>query len=625
MNASGPPNRGDEATEGASVDDQAQQDLLAIAERLKAQLATPSSESLVVVAAAHTALRNLPTSLVNPTRVDCLLDVAQFFYVSGRTLLGLEPAANGVQMARVIGDPGLLRKAHTFQAILLADSGNLPAAIESYAAGLDLAIQLNDLFAEGVIWNNLGGALLYGAQHADAIQCFERVIELSETEPRLMPIRTLALSNVALASLHSEDYARGLQSAKEGIEEGPQNPTGANELLSRVLAETTYAKLLLEVDSLQVAKQRCELAKRFAAQSSSQRADHAAAIAEGLYEVYAGKVDIGLSRLQGALEQARIMKSALRDALIALVKAYDMCGKPQLALIHLRELLHHTKKTQQEKALLHHRLHLERLGEKDQVTESDPAHEESINREKIRSQLALLHRQAIAAELVEDPTGEHIYRVGKLAGLFAAEIGWEEDDCFLLEMSARLHDIGKLGIPDAIMAKRGAINPEQRQLVRTHTNIGAELLLQSGLSHVQMAVDIARHHHERWDGSGYPDGIAGSAIPEPARITTLCDVFDVLTHQRPYKDAWSVGRALGEIRRLKGTKFDPDLTEGFIELIESLQADHPDLDEYLGLEARESPFIQARRKIAAALEAARGMSNGRPRTMGGGPYGRPRQ
>jgi HD-GYP domain-containing protein (c-di-GMP phosphodiesterase class II) len=548
------------------------------------------------------------------------LDVAQFFYVSGRTMLGLEPAANAVVAAKQLADLPLLRKALTFQGILLGDTGNLPAAIEAYADALDIAIALEDVLAEGSVWNNLGVALLYGAQHSEAIQCFQQVIALAETEPRLLSIRTQALTNIALASLHIEDYARGLESAKASIDDR-REPTTANELLGRVLSETTYSRLLLEVDSLEAARTRCEIAKRYAVQSCSQRAELSAAVAEGLYEVYAGKVDIGLSRLQGALEQARIMKAALRDALIALVKAYDMCGKPQLALIHLRELLHHTKKTQQEKALMHHKLHLQRLGERDLFGEEE-RQGAPLDREKVRSQLALLHRQAIAAELVEDPTGEHIYRVGKLAGLFAAEIGWEEDDCFLLEMSARLHDIGKLGIPDAIMAKRGAINPEQRQLVRTHTNIGAELLMQSGLSHVQMAVDIARHHHERWDGSGYPDGIAGSAIPEPARITTLCDVFDVLTHQRPYKDSWSVGRALSEIRRLKGTKFDPDLTDKFVDFLERLQAEHPDLDEFLGTEARESPFIQARRKIAAALESARGMSNGRPRTLGGGPDGK---
>jgi putative two-component system response regulator len=195
--------------------------------------------------------------------------------------------------------------------------------------------------------------------------------------------------------------------------------------------------------------------------------------------------------------------------------------------------------------------------------------------------------------------------VSKLAGLLGAELGLDDDTCFMLEMSARLHDIGKIGIPDAILAKRGTINPEQRALIRTHTNIGAELLSQSGLPHIQMAVDVARHHHEYWDGSGYPDGIAGGAIPEAARITALADVFDVLAHARPYKQAWSLRDSLDELRRLKGTRFDPDMTEVFIAMIEKLSGEVGDLDEFLSEEAKLSPFIQARQKIAAALEATR--------------------
>jgi putative two-component system response regulator len=319
------------------------------------------------------------------------------------------------------------------------------------------------------------------------------------------------------------------------------------------------------------------------------------------------------------------MKSTLRDTLIAMVKAYDLCGKPQLALVHLRELLHVTRKSQQEKALLHHRLHLQTMGFDPTKSEAEallmPA-SDGLDRSKIRWQLGLLHRQAIAAELVEDSSGQHVFRVSKLAGLLGAELGLDDDTCFMLEMSARLHDIGKIGIPDAILAKRGTINPEQRALIRTHTNIGAELLSQSGLPHIQMAVDVARHHHEYWDGSGYPDGIAGGAIPEAARITALADVFDVLAHARPYKQAWSVRDSLDELRRLKGTRFDPDMTEVFIAMIERLSREVGDLDELLSEEAKQSPFIQARQKIAAALEAARAASpngaNGFGGSNGGG-------
>lgn len=585
--------------------------LAEIADILQKQLAAPDAESLVKVAAAHNELRRLPANQVSPRRVLCLLNVAQFFYISGQTVLGLEPAANAVGAARALGDLGLMRRALTFHGILLADTGNIPSAIESYAEALDIAQKLSDP-AECAVWANLGAALLYSAQYADSIQASKRVLDLTENMPALAGVRSTALSNIALASLHSEDFDTGLASAKESIESGGE-PHTADELLSRVHCESTYSRLLIEVNSLEKARERCEIAKRFATQSCSQRAEQAAAIAEGLYEVYAGKVDIGLSRLQGALERSRIMKSTLRDALIAMVKAYDLCGKPQLALVHLRELLHVTRKSQQEKALLHHRLHLQSMGFDPVAAEEEallrPA-SAPLDRTKIRSQLALLHRQAIAAELVEDSTGQHVFRVGKLAALLGAELGLDSDTCFMIEMSARLHDIGKIGIPDAILAKRGAINPEQRALIRTHCNIGAELLSQSGLPHIQMAVDIARHHHEHWDGAGYPDGIAGGAIPEAARITTIADVFDVLTHTRPYKAAWPRDKALLEIRRMKGARFDPIMAEAFIGMVERLAREVDDLDAFLAEEAKESSFIQARQKIAAALEAARGGAGG---------------
>jgi len=590
-----------------------EQRLAEISVVLQRQLASPDAESLVKIAAAHNEIRRLPASQVSPRRVSCLLDVAQFFYISGQTVLGLEPAANAVGGARTLGELSLMRRSLTLHGILLADTGNIPGAIECYAEALELAQRINDQVGEGSVWNNLGAAFLYAAQYADSIQASKRVLELADDVPALAGVRSLALSNIALASLHSEDFETGLDSARESIDTAGE-PHTADQLLSRVHSESHYSRLLLEVNNLQQARERCEIAKRFAAQSCSQRAEQAASIAEGLYEVYAGKIDIGLSRLQGALERARVMKSTLRDSLIAMVKAYDLCGKPQLALVNLRELLHVTRKSQQEKALLHHRLHLQAMGFDPTAAEAEallvPA-SAPLDRAKIRSQLGLLHRQAIAAELVEDSTGQHVFRVGKLAALLGAEIGLDDDTCFMIEMSARLHDIGKIGIPDAILAKRGTINPEQRALIRTHANIGAELLSQSGLPHIQMAVDVARHHHEHWDGAGYPDGIAGGAIPEAARITTLADVFDVLTHARPYKPAWPRDRALAEIIRLKGSRFDPTMVDALVGLVERLSREVDDLDAFLGEEAKESSFIQARQKIAAALEATRtGSGNG---------------
>jgi putative two-component system response regulator len=583
------------------------QELSRLSARLKEELAHPTSDSVVRVAAAHNALRALPPAPASELRAECLLDVAQYFYVSGQTMLAVEPAGKAVDCARALGDQRLLRKSLTFLGAVLADTGNVPGAVECYASALDLAHRTQDLLAEGSVWNNLGVSLLYSAQYADAIRCFRRTLALASREPALQPLTGPALSNIALASLHTEDFATGLRSAGAAVQ-ALGSPGSANELLHRVNVEATLSRLQLELDDLAAAQAHCDAARDYASRSHSQRAEQAAMIAEGLYEVYAGRTDIGLTRLQSALQQARVFKFSLRDALIAMVKAHDRAGKPQLALIHLRELLNVTRKTQQERALVHNRMHLERLGldvAQVQPTTVAGAQDATLNRERFVAQTALLVRQAIAAELIEDPSGEHVFRVGKLSALLGAELGHDEDTCFMIEMSARLHDIGKIGVPEAIIAKRGVIDPDQRSLVQRHASIGAELLARSGLPHIQMAADVARHHHEKWDGSGYADGLAMEAIPEAARIVALVDSFDAMTHDRPYRPALSFDRALQEIEAAAGTKFDPGMTTRFIALVRRLAAEHADLDGFLGVDAQDSPFIRARRKIAEALQQAK--------------------
>jgi putative two-component system response regulator len=171
----------------------------------------------------------------------------------------------------------------------------------------------------------------------------------------------------------------------------------------------------------------------------------------------------------------------------------------------------------------------------------------------------------------------------------------------MIDLAARLHDIGKIGVPDAILLKADKLNDAERQIMRTHTTVGAELLSKSNIPHMQMAEEIARHHHEWWDGSGYPGNVSGSAIPLAARITALADVFDALTHKRPYKVAWPIDSAIDEIATLKSRQFDPQLTDLFIVLVGRLRTDHPNLDSYLGQAAFGSPFLQARSRIWNAL------------------------
>ena len=180
------------------------------------------------------------------------------------------------------------------------------------------------------------------------------------------------------------------------------------------------------------------------------------------------------------------------------------------------------------------------------------------------AKIEILERLAMAAEFRDDQTGEHTKRVGMICALVAEALGLEERDARALERAAPLHDVGKIGIPDRILLKPGPLTPAEFELMKRHTSIGAQLLSQSLSPTLQLAETIAATHHERWDGSGYGLRLSGDEIPLSGRILAIADVFDALTHDRPYKDAWDPERALEEIRSQRGRQFDPDVVDAFL-------------------------------------------------------------
>lgn len=181
------------------------------------------------------------------------------------------------------------------------------------------------------------------------------------------------------------------------------------------------------------------------------------------------------------------------------------------------------------------------------------------------SRLATLQRLARTADR-ESPFDEHIERVGRTAALLAERMGWSESDVELIRHAAPLHDIGKLAVADAILLKTGALTSQELHLMRRHVTSGAAMLSGSASDVIRLAREIALTHHEWWDGSGYPEGLSGETIPLCGRIVALADVFDALTHERPYKSAWPVDDAVAEIRRLSGRQFDPSVVEAFEKL-----------------------------------------------------------
>ena len=178
----------------------------------------------------------------------------------------------------------------------------------------------------------------------------------------------------------------------------------------------------------------------------------------------------------------------------------------------------------------------------------------------------LLKRLARAAEFRDDETAEHTERVGILAHDLGALLGLPEDQLSLLRLAAPLHDVGKIGVADSVLYKRGPLDPEEWVAMQWHTHLGAQLLAGSSSPVLQMGEEIALSHHERWDGSGYPSGHSGEDIPRCGRIVSVADVFDALTHDRPYKAAWTEAEAEALIREQSGKQFEPAVVDAFFEL-----------------------------------------------------------
>jgi len=188
------------------------------------------------------------------------------------------------------------------------------------------------------------------------------------------------------------------------------------------------------------------------------------------------------------------------------------------------------------------------------------------------SQKAAIYMLGDAGHYNDDDTGVHIWRMAAYSAAIARHIGHSEDYCKLIELAAPMHDTGKIGVPDQILKKPGKLDAEEWKIMKQHSRIGNEILSNSDAPLFKLAAEIALRHHEKWDGSGYPDGLAGKDIPEAARIVAIADVFDALTMTRPYKEAWSVEGAINEIVNCSGSHFDPKLTKAFQEIIPELIA-----------------------------------------------------
>jgi putative two-component system response regulator len=223
-------------------------------------------------------------------------------------------------------------------------------------------------------------------------------------------------------------------------------------------------------------------------------------------------------------------------------------------------------------------IHVVNSLERRRLTLMSREYERTLEREVEEKTRQIRHREEhIALRLVsasgfrDDETGAHIRRIGLYSSLIARKLGWPEQSLKDMRLAACMHDVGKIGIPDSILQKPGELTPEEREIMKRHAQIGAQILGGSDIPLLDLAAEIALSHHEKWDGSGYPHGLAGEAIPESGRIVAVADVYDALVYDRVYRPAIPEDEALSMMLETRGAHFEPRVFDCFMSLLQEIR------------------------------------------------------
>ncbi len=285
-----------------------------------------------------------------------------------------------------------------------------------------------------------------------------------------------------------------------------------------------------------------------------------------IMQITAEYPDIATVMITG-LDDAKLANAALE------MGAYGYIIKPFEANEVLINVANALRRRSLEIENRNHRVRLEQMV-KDRTSElwNAIAQLENAEKELRLSREETIQKLSIAAEFRDDETGRHIERMSRYCGLLAGTMDEDSERVEVLRLASQMHDVGKIGIPDQILLKPGPLTPDERVVIETHCDLGYRILVGSKSNLLDVASTVALTHHEKFDGTGYPRGLAGEEIPIEGRIAAIADVFDALTSDRVYKRAMPLGKALDILREGRGTHFDPDLLDLFLSSFDSVVA-----------------------------------------------------
>jgi putative two-component system response regulator len=578
---------------------------------LPALLKSPSEDDfkMMVQAARLIAFSHRPEPV--PVCISILLDVAVTHVPRGLARDAISMVERALDLATDHNLKRELRRACNVYGMMSTEVGVPARGVEFALRSAAIADELGDQMGIAAAFSNMTGALYAMGMYRESISVALRIIKRFKSNPDCASFVASVRGNMASAALALQNFPVAFEAAKECCE-SVGLPRDALGLLNRVIGEGVWLRSAIGLRDDATVQTRLKMIRDLSTAFKSPRLTLNRELAEAAYEIYAGDLTVAVAKLLEMLKYSKGLPGIYRENLVLLVRAYEKGHDHAGALIYLGELVEFLGKSQvaavrSKLEVIRESIQTPMPGKDDAkaiiaaiqqdsgVTVVAPEVPESLYRDA-------LERLAVAAELREDSFGRHAYRVGKLTGLLANALGFGHKFSEDIELAARLHDIGKLGIPDGLLMKPGKLTEAEFTVMQRHTTIGAQILQQCSHPAFRLAEQISLHHHEKWDGTGYPKGLKGDRIPEVARIAALADVYDALTHVRAYKHAWTHAEAVLEIERTSGTHFEPRMVVAFVKLVDHLRRAHGEKFElFLAAAGDDSTFLQARDKMHAML------------------------
>ncbi|MFC5600747.1 tetratricopeptide repeat protein [Deinococcus cellulosilyticus] len=558
-------------------------------------------------------------------QIDALITIGHIYRDQGKYDYAHGMFTHALYLSREHQNPEMEADALNGLAGIYHYQGDYQKSIEALEIALPIRERLGNPAKTAAVLNNLGQSYTQLGEYFESLMYLTKghqIISQTQHEPRIE-----GASLVSIGNLYKDlgDYDESLKFFKEAISVGERGKTPiitavATENLGEVLRLRGHTREALDalqksldlsrklgyqpgvINSLismanvyhwqgnhKLALTTFRDALTLSRQTNHREGEIDALIGVGKQLLAARKGHEALDYLNQALQLAEDSKRKKSIASIhsCLAECYEILGNPRAALEHFKTFHKIDQELKSEEGerrsrYLKMRFDLERSEQRaemyrmqNETNELARKAAEALVHERTQeleqAQVEIVTRLAIAAESRDDVTGAHTWRVGRNAAMLAQEIGLPREEVEIIRLAARLHDVGKIGIPDSILMKHGVLTPEEYEHMKTHTIIGGRILSGGKSRLLQLAQEIAVSHHERWDGRGYPFGLLGETIPLSGRIVAVADVFDALTHRRPYKQAWSLKNALEELERHSGTHFDPRIVQAALKVFNTLK------------------------------------------------------